>query len=344
MLLFLACAYHPPAETPALLAAAEPIVTIEQANTQVAIRAGSAYDPPGREGLAWVTAHAVAAAAGATVEVGPEIVVFSTTDPAKLAVSLAAPPTAEQVHTSAAAAAESLAASDCATLASAAWDAWVYVGHPYGHAPMGRRSVLTTLTTAEVAGFQQLRYVRSVAALGAPDTTHRAAFDALPPRLSRSPTPATIPPLPEQQVLIVRAEGQRCLLVGHPVSGGPEKASGKLHEARLDARHAAYIPLPEERDAAAVTTDALGGGWLPLWSQGPHSATPEQAAPLLDHLLGLPAYPSLAMPLRESDPTAAGWLDPARQRAVVVLDPSVPFESSSFSIVQTAITPAELFQ
>lgn len=377
LLLALGCAWHPPRETPALVAAEGPVEVVRTPAGEplrVALRAGSAHDPSGREGLAWVTAHAVAAEAGARVEVGPEIVVF-TVSPERagaLAEALATAPSEARVAEARVAAAAALEALDCAAVAERAWDAWVYAGHPYGHAPEGRLSVLPTLTAAEVAGFLGERYVRSVAVLGVPagDPVDAAAFERLPPRLSRSPTPARSI-APEGRVLVVRAPDRRCLVAGHPGEADAADALAAaafapgdvVGAARREPRRVVRLPIPPDRAPEGLVAEVLTGGWLPMW-QASRALAPEAtipaARPLADVLLARHPYPSLARPAG-APPTVAdvrtpapadlearlgAWLTPDEVRVVVVLPEgaSADFESRRAADVQLVATFPELFR
>ncbi|MDP2312331.1 MAG: hypothetical protein Q8P41_05455 [Pseudomonadota bacterium] len=369
LFLFVACAVHPPVETPALVLAAGPVRTVPLPageRVRVALRAGSAHDPPGREGLAWVTAHAIAAAAGAEVEVGAEIVVYAApleSVPA-LALALAAPPSAERVAAAREAAVQTLDGLDCRALAERVWDSWIYAGHPYGHAPEGRRSVLPTLTATEVAAFQEVRYVRSVAVVGVPTGARvdAAAFDTLPPRMSVSPVPSVRLPLPDARVLVVTAPDRRCLVAGHPTDApsGDLRAADALFRApsdgrdtsvvapRRQGRHLVTLPLPPHLGVDDRVTEVLDGAWLPLWEASRAFApevAPWPADALAEELLSMHPWPSLAHPIssRTGAPAAdlstasassaspasvdaalAGWLTPSDTRVVVVLPPDDP--------------------
>jgi len=379
-----ACAYRPPLETPALVAAAGPVRTVAlpaDEPLRVALRAGSAHDPPGREGLAWVTARAVADAAGATVEVGPDVVVFTAPADraAALADALVAPPSLERVLAARESAMAALGSLDCAGIAERAWDTWIYAGHPYGHAPEGRLSVLPTLTVAEVGGFQGARYVRSVAVVGVPAgaSVPLSAFDVLPPRLSTSPVPSVRLPLPPERVLIVHADDRRCVVAGHPAAVDVADArlaaalapGDVVASARREPRRLARLPLAPERDPGAVVAEVLGGGWLPLW-QASRVLAPEATIPparaLADALLALDPYPSLARPIRPASQTAdvatappvsaqgelaldaalTGWLTAADVRAVVVIPADAPLDLESFGApaVQSAVPFLELLR
>ena len=139
-----ACApYRPPPEPPPLGVARQPVRVLRAdaapPAVAVVVRAGSAYDPPSREGLAFVLAEAIASRAGVAVEVGPEVVIFRAApgQAAPLAAALAAPISAEALAAGVAAAQARLAATDCAAAAESVVPAWAFAGHPYGHATAG---------------------------------------------------------------------------------------------------------------------------------------------------------------------------------------------------------------
>ncbi len=169
---------------------------------RVVVRAGSAYDPPGREGLAFVTAQAIAVQVeGARVEVGPDVVRFELPAgrlPDLGRVALTDPPAAALAEAVARARA-ALVPRDCAQAAELAWRLTAYAGHPYGHAEAGRVSVLPTLTAVEAGNLARSRYVREAVrvAVGSASTealtAAAAALERLPARISRSTVPAPRP-------------------------------------------------------------------------------------------------------------------------------------------------------
>ncbi|MEN9786556.1 MAG: hypothetical protein RLZZ299_1820 [Pseudomonadota bacterium] len=166
---------------------------------RVVVAAGSAWDPPGREGLAFAAAHVVAHglagpdAGKARVEVSEDVVRL-TFDAASLPdwmTAVGAVPDAAALATARDAAQAWWDGASCEALAEAAWAHVAYRGHPYGHAPAGRRGVHATWTAAEVRGFLARNWVRGavrVAAASAEvDTT---LLSALPGRLPRPAVPA----------------------------------------------------------------------------------------------------------------------------------------------------------
>ena len=203
---------RPPARVPVLVVAGGPLRVVEDVSAprgaaELVVRAGSAYDPPGREGLAFVLAHGLAERAGVEVTVGPELVRFLGLEgrAAALAAALVAEVDDALVQAGAGAVHEPDA---CAAHARQAALAWGLAGHPYGHRVEGRTSVLPTLRAGEVQAFRQLRYVRDAAVLVTGSGADVAALlEALPPALSRSVTPA---------VAVTRREGSVSLVAPVP--------------------------------------------------------------------------------------------------------------------------------
>ncbi|MCK6504290.1 hypothetical protein L6R53_12950 [Myxococcota bacterium] len=243
---------------PAPLAVAEgPVATFEErvpANAidlVLAVRAGSAHDPSGQEGLAWLTAHALVQAGGApleaalhrlgttlSVEVGPELVVFGLrcrVDDAVacaelLGATVAAPawdtqgPDAGGADLSAAlervrARARSRLAEEAlgpgAALADRIFDRWTFEGHPYGRLPGGRSGALDAIGPPDLVRFHQEHYLRPATALGvAGEPSAEAVVDiqaALGGLAPRLYVDATPRVLPVVQ-------GRRLLVASAPVS------------------------------------------------------------------------------------------------------------------------------
>jgi hypothetical protein len=213
VLLAAACGYHPPPITPALLAARGPVRAVPGgAELVVAVRAGSAYDPPGREGLAWVAAQAVAGAAGARVEVSPDAAVFTMAPERGFAFAAAlTAPGADRVAEARSRALHALADRSCPGRALRAWVASAWVGHPYGHATEGRTSVLPTLAMDEVQAFLATRYVRDAVVVAG----DAGALVGIPPLLSRAVVP-TVPSTPAGPPLATIAASGTCVAVGNP--------------------------------------------------------------------------------------------------------------------------------
>ncbi len=214
-------AYRAPPATPPLVASREPVRVVRAAGAtarvQVVIRAGSAYDPPSREGLAFVLAQALAVSAEALVSVGPELVVFSVAPdgvPA-LAQALRSPLSTGAIDTGKAAALARFASPACEDLAAASASAWVLAGHPYGHAAFGRSSVIPTLSLAEIEVFRARRYARDAAVIAVGgEADVQLLTDLFTPGLSASPTPAVRSRVPMGDLVVVAPVTNSCGALG----------------------------------------------------------------------------------------------------------------------------------
>ena len=188
-----------PGPAPLVLAQRVPVLAVpgdgRQAELVVMVRAGSAYDPVGREGLAWQVAHAIVPSQSGTgasvegleawaplgvlpsVEVGPEIVSFRVEVPPDRAVEAGALLARQVGAASAGIAALEVARSNAVVAAGPEHQSapelaghllrWmVYEGHPYGHPEMGREQGAARITALDVQQFVDRRYLRSVIASG----------------------------------------------------------------------------------------------------------------------------------------------------------------------------------
>ncbi len=249
----------PPAREPALVVAAGPLRTLPSAQAGagsllLVLRAGSAYDPPGREGLALVLAHAVAARAGVSADVEAELVRFHIPEgrAAAFAVSLV-----DAVDEAAMAVGRAAArpGTGCAALARDGARAWGLAGHPYGHRAEGRSSVLSTLTAGEAQAFRQLRYVRDAAVLVVgPGADATPLLQVLPPTLSRSVTPAVKVAAGRERMTVAGAVSVACeaWVVGSPEDWGASDEAALAVVARI-----AGDPLPHRRVDSAWVLSAL---------------------------------------------------------------------------------------
>lgn len=243
---------------------------------QLTVRAGSAYDPPGQEGLAAVTAQSLLEGGSTTqaltelgVEPGlgplsPELVRFTARVPPEhieAFIPLFAElfthfqPSAQLLERlSEQAKAPALAYGP--TLASLALDLWINEGHPYGHAPRGRSASISTLTEQDLRRFFDRRYVRSaftVGVTGDPIHAHALAeaLGTLPAGKSESPTPAPRPVAHEVLLLSVPDPGaaQPTILLGQPIAlraGDPRMSALALGLRALGAQLAPSAETPDE--------------------------------------------------------------------------------------------------
>ncbi len=239
----------------------------------VVVRAGSALDTPGREGLAWLAAESVAGAgAGALdpqqiaaqleswgaslrVSVGPELVTFTLTCPPAHAEEAArllgervvAPRLTPGVLADAQRRAAELEATltspaSPSLLAREALGLWLYEAHPYGHAATGRAGSRSAVTLLDVQQFLSRRYVRAVITGGvagpaSPERERAAA--ALGEQLSRAAPLLSSPTTPR---LIPERKDRALLLVR--AEGIGERVALRLGQG-LDLRW-------DEPDAAAL--------------------------------------------------------------------------------------------
>lgn len=249
--------YRPPPATPPLVEARGAMRVVREpsapARVHVLLRAGSAYDPPSREGLAFVVATAIASAAGADLQVGPELVQLSVSPDGvvALAAALSAPLTAEGVAAGKSAALARFEEGECARVASAVGDAWILAGHPYGHAVFGRSSVIPTLSLAEVESFRVLRYARDAAVIavdGAADVA--PLLGVLTPALSAPVTPAVRSKVAMENLVVIGPVTSACSVVG---PRRPESWSAADQAAASVAAELVGAPSPPARVDPFVT-------------------------------------------------------------------------------------------
>ena len=283
------------AEGPARIERIEAPASSDIVRMEVAIRAGSAHDPIGREGTAWLTAESLRrggtramapdafdralADLGAEidVQVGPELVRFEARGPAAnraaiealLGAMVSEPrfdegafPDAVQRATSALAVHESAPPS---ALGSDAIATWVFRGHPYGHLMEGRRGALDTIRAHEVRQFYADRYVRPAAAgcvVGAAPAGDAlgTALSALPARLYRNVTPRIVEPVAGRRILWVESAGADASIhLARPL----ELTSGEADEALVGLE-----ALERELTAKIDTKRGLGAVRVALEGSG----------------------------------------------------------------------------
>ena len=213
----------------------------------ITVRAGSAHDPTGYAGLAWTTAHAIGGRGEAAlsdvdgrvaVRVGKELVSFQIDVPDSAEQALAAA-VVEMFDLSAideADISDSKAegvqwltgglATDAGRLADAAFERWVFEGHPYALPAEGRASGLASVDVAAVQRFQGARYGRpsiSLEVRGAKQPhAVQDAFSSAPPQLYVDVTPRPVSPVKSHEVLVVQHDLVTTgLVLGHPLRVRP---------------------------------------------------------------------------------------------------------------------------
>jgi len=223
---------------------------------QLTVRAGSAHDPTGQEGLAWLTARMITEAGTAGLDadtvsdrlyalgtelewvVDKELVTFRARCLAPDAPELlslvaglvVAPEWTEDALTRLQDEARttldvSLLESDEA-LGDTVLDVWLNEGHPYGHPDVGRTGVLGLPTLDAVADFHRDRYVRQATFAGLAGATSPALTEQLTQALAALPSAAfsaTTPkprPIPSGRTLLVveKPTDSTGIHFGHPLA------------------------------------------------------------------------------------------------------------------------------
>ncbi len=223
---------------------------------QTTVRAGSAYDPTGQEGLAWITAQMLRQ--GGTAELNPEqvdaaiydlaaqvdlvidkeMVTFRGKALAKdadsfvpLMASMVTEPAwneaaFERLRSDAVEALTNGIMSSDEMLGDMLLDIWLHEGHPYGHPIQGRVGALEALTLDAVKDFHAQAYVKSVITLGVagPDadtlaTNYIQAFDGMPATRPLEATPKPRPIVDDTRLLIVEKPAESTgIHFGHPLA------------------------------------------------------------------------------------------------------------------------------
>lgn len=321
LLVLTACPWKRDPGPAPLLIAEGPVATVvvagdeEVARTVIAVRAGSAHDAPGEEGLAWLVANGVveggttsrtpeefAAALDATgaallVMVEPEVVRYTLLGtPAQVEAAgalLAEALTAPRFDAEALRRLRARATVDIQATAQGTgelWglevlNLWLFQGHPYGHLPIGRVGAAPAWTDQAVRRFYQDRYVRPAAAVGVSGDPALAAglaarLEALPPRLYLDVTPRPRPEVEGRELLLVHNTAPEVSwFAASPVGLTPTHAdwpAAQLALAALVARDPAVI-----RGADLGLEPAVQHTWRVV---GP-TAAPEAAPAALDALL-----------------------------------------------------------
>lgn len=220
---------------------------------QVTVQAGSAFDPVGQEGVAWLTAQmlrqggagdrtpeqvdqvlydlgadiqvvvdkelvtfrgkALAADAGIFVPLFTELITEPAWDPA--AFERLQQQALDHVQTG-------ILDSD-ERLGDTVLDLWLHEGHPYGHPVQGRAGVLETITLDDVTTWYGDAYVRSAVTAGvAGDVQAGAGFAnsllVLPPDKPLQSTPKPRPRVKGRHLLVVeKPTASTGMHFGHPI-------------------------------------------------------------------------------------------------------------------------------
>ncbi len=296
--------YRPPPVTPPLIEARGAVRVVREpsapARVHLVLRAGSAYDPPSREGLSFVVAHAIAVSGSVEVAVGPELITFSLRPEgmAAFALALSSPLSPEAFATGKSAAAVRFEARDCGEVASAVGDAWILAGHPYGHAVFGRSSVIPTLSLAEAESFRLLRYARAAAVIAVDgDVDVAPLLGLLTPSLSAPVTPAVRSNVAMESLVVVGPVTSSCSVLG------PRRLEEwtPLHEAgaQVAAELLGALPPPARVDPFVALTFPSPEGSLSALIDGDFEAARERVRARLATPSALPAAAdALLVPIR----------------------------------------------
>jgi zinc protease len=225
---------------------------------QVTVRAGSAHDPVGKEGLAHLTAQllreggmgemAPQDVSGALLELGTDIEVVVDKELVSFRIQCARqdalraatllglmfkapqfqPKVLDRLK------AEGIDWLDRGVLGSdeqlgdEVFQSWLYQGHPYGHPITGRSGVIGSIGVADVIAFYSERYVRPVMAVGVAGGVEDRVVSQLVADLSlaegklyRGVTPRPVGPVLDRSMLIVTKETPGTgVQFGHPTGLG----------------------------------------------------------------------------------------------------------------------------
>ena len=113
--------------------------------------------------------------------------------------------------------------ADTESLGDAALDSWLNEGHPYGHTVQGRTGALEVLTLEEAQAFYAKAYVREAVTIGiAGDVAAQGALIeglmALPVGRRLNPTPRSRPPVEGRALAIIQGSGDSVgWHMGHPI-------------------------------------------------------------------------------------------------------------------------------
>lgn len=279
----------------ALDEAAAPVHLVRQPVTgpavwmQVTVRAGSAHDPVGKEGLAHLTAQLLRE--GGMGELGPQAVELALEemgtdiqvvvdkelvsfriqcvqkDAARAAALLGSMFKAPRFEASALDRLkgeglewleDGLVGSD-EQLGDEVFQSWMYQAHPYGHPTSGRSGVVGTIEVSDVIAYHSDRYVRPVMAVGVAGSVEEsvlvklvADLGAAPAKLYRDATPRSVSPVLERSMLIVTKQTTGTAIhFGHPT---------RLRQDHKDwpAMMLAVTALGELRQSRGWSTPPIG--------------------------------------------------------------------------------------
>lgn len=265
-----------------------PLAASAQADLFVAVYSGSASDPQGREGLAWVTAELIARQAGdgIRVTVTRDMTLYTIARPegkdsaARALTRAILKPVfdagaLDQVKKDALAAIESIR-HDPAMLAVEALFVFIHRGHPYGHPSVGTESGIGTISLDDALAFHAGNYLKGNLAIAVPAagvkgqtiTAMRSDIDAIP---NGGPTREehAVAYLPRPEFLVVEstdAPSAGMILAGHPSSvtvAHPDFVSLRAALTGVVESNGRILPSPARQPLVILSTGDLSGGPLP---------------------------------------------------------------------------------
>ncbi len=222
---------------------------------QATVRAGSAFDPTGSEGVAWLTAQmlrqggsgglAPEAVDSALYDLAAEVEVIVDKETVTLRGKAMAedsesfmqlfsdmvtepgwdPAAFERLRSDAIETLTNGVMSSDEALGDMILDIWLHEGHPYGHAIQGRTGALEALDLDDVKGFYESAWVKhaTTIAIAGPEaeaqaTAWVAAFDGLPSTRPIEATPKPRPIVDDTRLLVVeKTTDSTGIHFGHPI-------------------------------------------------------------------------------------------------------------------------------
>ena len=253
------------------------VLVPDQSTSSITVRllfhAGSAYDPPDRDGLAYLTAAAITRGAAATSSPGRitatvdrEVVAIDGTcapdhwpDFVRALTSLLAPRTPDADETRRLVAAQSAQLDslrgDAQKLAWAALPYYLYYDHPYGHPPLGRDTTLRTLTGQDIRSFWEQHYTSDGLTLGLAGKIPSGAARSLQDALAKVLPHATAAPVTPPDVAL---SGLHVYAIDKPDDSVATIAIGSpLHSLRGDSGFAALSLLAVDWSTTGATRNGL---------------------------------------------------------------------------------------
>ncbi|HZI93224.1 MAG TPA: hypothetical protein VFE84_03200 [Patescibacteria group bacterium] len=308
---------------------------------RVVVYSGSADDPPGKEGVAWLTARTIqgeAAQGGGPIAtslraaVGKDLIVFSAESSREnlesvvaAIVTLTLKPSFEPAIITAQVtqqkAAIDSALHDPVIVAREAFDSFVFRGHPYGHPVLGLLSSISALSRDDLVAFHAQHWRKGNIVIGLAGNVAEPLGARLKTELAgladgqpeRQPRP--IRWLPGPRVLVVQSGTAVALRIGHALNvarAHPDYYALKIAEARLQGAGEGI----EHFDAGVEQFDLQdtdpGAAGLPRRQQS-FSMT---VSPVSDSASTARRCLSLLNDLSRQVPADVSWLEQARRSAV----------------------------